>query len=502
MIKVNVTDYPFCARADGRTNDRQAIQQAIDYVYENGGGEVILGNGRTFYSSGIILRSGVTLIIGEGTVLQQTCSPEGYVKPAGDGYVPYTPVKGQNFSEEIKWSHNWYINYPFIFAPEGSHHFAVRGKGTVRMMEVTDPEEIYKLCPIGFYRCSNFGISDITITNYHGYAMMPFTCRDGLVSNVRILNSNHGNGDGICLMNSSNIRITGCKMDTGDDSVYIFSSYRDPRRSEWWNSDNPEPSVNIEIDHNSLRSNHCKAFGMILWGIECPDPEKIEVRNLYVHDNYFETMGNWLWNPYSDKGGHPPVTDVRFENNVIDGIESNFFETVVGNMSYYHSMTCSENGSFAGGRVFWSMRGDATEIRRPGESGDNEKGYGSVLNTGDGKNCLFQGLWLDSGRKIAFRSRVMTEGGPCRLFVRNAETGESVFEEKFTGTEWCEKFFNIEVPVSANYHVGIESACDDGSHGKITDFCVESRDNAFGYEDICYDRGKILYRYSERLFQR
>ena len=167
---------------------------------------------------------------------------------------------------------------------------------------------------------------------------MPFTCENGLFRNIKITDWSYGNGDGICMMNCRNMRVTGCDMYTGDDSVYIFSSYRDPRGSVWWNSNDPQPSENIEIDNNHLRSNHCKAFGMILWGIDCPDLEKVEVRNVYVHDNYFETMGNWLWNPYSDRGGYPPVTGVRFENNRIDGIESNFFETQISDMTGFRSM--------------------------------------------------------------------------------------------------------------------------------------------------------------------
>ena len=37
-----VTEAPFFAKADGVTNDRAAMQAAIDTAFENGGGVVVL----------------------------------------------------------------------------------------------------------------------------------------------------------------------------------------------------------------------------------------------------------------------------------------------------------------------------------------------------------------------------------------------------------------------------------------------------------------------------
>ena len=194
---IRVTDPPYRAAGDGKTCDRAAIQRAIDDAAASGGGTVALTAGKTFLSGGIILKSGVELFFEDGAVLYQSPDPEDYVKPDGDGYAPYRPSPGHNYSETIKWSHWWYKNYPLIFAPEGSHDFAVRGRGTIRMMDAEDPAEIIKICPVGFYRCSRFEIADVHITNYHSYAMMPFTSNHGLIRNVTVDGSCHGNGDGV-----------------------------------------------------------------------------------------------------------------------------------------------------------------------------------------------------------------------------------------------------------------------------------------------------------------
>ena len=464
-------------------NCRNDIQSAIDAAARAGGGEVFLPGGKTYVTSSLVLRSGVTLRLGDNAVLQQTADENAYVKPASTApdcfdYVPYVPKKGHNFSPDIKWSHNWYHNYPFLYAPAGSRDFAVRGRGVIRMMDCDNGDDCMKLCPIGFYRCRNFVIEGVHITNYHGYAVMPFTCDGGLFKDMIIDEWSYGNGDGVCLMNSRNIRVTGCRMHTGDDSVYIFSSYRDPRRSEWWNSDDPQASENIEIDHNDLRSNHCKAFGMILWGIDCPDQEKIEVRNIYVHDNHFVTLGNWNWDPYTVRQGHPPVTDVRFENNVIDAVEYNFFETHVSGLSGYPSMTTLKNPEFRDGRSFWITKGDVAFIR------DADKPC-CVLNAGKSRSAVWQGIWVEAGRPVEFWVRATAAEG-ARLFVRDENDGVIAQKDLIPG-EAQANHIGFTVPADGNYRIGVET--DDSGRGKakIYHTVLGNLSRKYPFDHIIYD---------------
>lgn len=55
-MKYNVME--FGAAGDGKTNDRNAIQSAIDTCFEAGGGKVVLPGGK-YLSGTIILKSNV-----------------------------------------------------------------------------------------------------------------------------------------------------------------------------------------------------------------------------------------------------------------------------------------------------------------------------------------------------------------------------------------------------------------------------------------------------------
>ena len=53
-----------------RRMDAAAIQKAIDACFQAGGGRVILENGRTYYSSSIILKAHTELHLERGAVLK------------------------------------------------------------------------------------------------------------------------------------------------------------------------------------------------------------------------------------------------------------------------------------------------------------------------------------------------------------------------------------------------------------------------------------------------
>lgn len=495
---VRVDDAPFSASGGGLISDRAAIQQAIDTVNKLGGGTVVLSAGKTYLSGGIILKSNVELHFEDGAVLLQSPDPHDYVKPVKDGCEPYTPLTGHNYSDKIKWSHVWYKNYPFIFSPEGAHDIAVTGSGRIQMDTVSDENTVMRICPIGFYRVKGVVISDVTIAGYHTYAMMPYTSERILIKNVKIGEWSLGNCDGVCLMNCRDVRITGCDMDTGDDSVYIFSSYRDPRGGEWWSSDEPQPSTHIEIDNNRLVSNRCKAFAIIPWGIDCPELEKTEISDVYVHDNYIQTMGVWLYNPYAVRKDDPPIKNLRLENNKIDAIEKNFFDTAVSGAVGFHSMTALHNGNLRDGDAFWLSscgEGGFAGVVRPENAG---MPLGRIESADGGRAALYQGIYIRNCEKHTFAVRARCDYGKCRVFVRNSDSGELIASLPVDGGEGRYSL-SFSVPAPGNCDIGIETDGETSSSAILFSANLCGGDGLPGYSRVenVDDGEKIIYFYKD-----
>ena len=434
----DVTDASYGAKGDGVTNDRAAIQAAIDAASVNGG-TVLLPEGKTFLTANLILKSNVTLHFGDGAKLKQTADSKAYVKPTATGYESVEPVYGHDYST-IRWGHSFYFNYPFIYSGEGNTNVKITGNGIIEMTSGETCDDIMHICPIGFYRTDGFEISDITIQQFSSYAMMPYTCKNGLIKDVTIKepqcpSKNTINCDGISLMNCQNIRVTGCDITAGDDALYIFTSYDDPRGGTWWNSKVPQPSKNIEIDNNKCVTT-CKGFAFILWGAHCSDLTQVEVSNVYVHDNNFSSMGIWNSDPYVSGYGPTPVKDVRFERNTITKIQDNFYSTPISNMTGYPNMPTFKNEDFSKGTAYWS--------------GENFTVSNGVANLTDGN--LFEGLSLSASQCYTLSATV---NGSGKLFVKDPDTGKVIKEQAFKTAIAKTESVRFLPPKNGNYQLGV-----------------------------------------------
>ena len=161
------------------------IQKAIDSCGANGGGVVFFPAGK-YITGGIALKSKVTLLTEEGTLIE--------------GSSKYADYK----------------NDAFIFG-ENLTDIAILGKGIIDGVDCINPdgEEGFRgpHC-IRLMHCKNISIKDISIKNSANWAMNFRYCSNASIENVSI----RGGHDGLHTRFCNNFKVTGCDFRTGDDA--------------------------------------------------------------------------------------------------------------------------------------------------------------------------------------------------------------------------------------------------------------------------------------------
>lgn len=221
MIIYNVSDYG--AAGDGKANDCEAIQKAIDDCSENGGGTVVLESGKTYYSSSIALKKGVELHLQKGSVLKATSDIDGYIRPCKMINDPKTALVGNPVTGKP--------SFVFIYGYEADG-CSITGEGVIdgncyafveRKNEYYVTGNFYPRPTVIYIEKSNhISFKDITITNAPFWTLHPAGCDDVLISSIRILNPlDVANSDGIDPDHCSNVRICNCHVQCADDCICL-----------------------------------------------------------------------------------------------------------------------------------------------------------------------------------------------------------------------------------------------------------------------------------------
>ena len=474
---IRVTDAPYNAKGDGTTNDRAAIQAAIDAAHAAGGGTVGLTAGKTFLSGNLLLRSNVILYFEDGAILKQSGNAKDFVDPLNN-YEPYELKFSADVDASILWNVSAFYNYPLIYAGEGTKNITITGNGVIEMNAGNDPRGTMMMQAIGLFQVDGFELSDITIRKYYAYCTKAISCTNGLYKNltIDITGGLLGGTDGINLGNCQNIRVTECNLNTGDDGVYVCSAWRDPREGLWYDNENPLPSKNIEIDHNhcEVAWDETKAFCFIMWGSQFPDQKQVEVSNIYIHDNYFETIGAWTgnWNTetktFDFNGSCNPMKNIRFENNEVGTIQSSWYSLPVSDFYGFDSMSVMKNGDFESiGELYWLTRAGGSAGVKKDLVGQEGTYYGYIDSLDQADAALYQGIKFTEGYPYKLTARVQSSGDTVRLFVKDQVTQELIAFKEFNNTEWQKIEFSFEVPKTGNYHIGVERGNAAKGWGRI-----------------------------------
>ncbi len=201
----------------GSENAAFGIQNTIDNAAQNGGGTVYFPPGE-YLTGSLKLKSNVSLHFEAGAILL-----------GSENIFDYEEIEGRRY----------------LISGFNCENIAIRGLGTIHgngakywktdgFMKANspfygkhrryEPKEPRPFASIHFRDSKNIHINDITMIDSACYAVWLLGCDDAKISGIRIKNSYNGpNTDGLDIDCSSNVSISDCSIDAGDDCLALKS---------------------------------------------------------------------------------------------------------------------------------------------------------------------------------------------------------------------------------------------------------------------------------------
>lgn len=208
----NITDYG--AKGDSISLNTAAIQKALDAAYHAGGGTVIIPPG-IFISGTIFIKSHTTLLVEAGAKLLGSPDIKDYTSMTWGHHEDRTPwhlvvakdaeniticgrgiIDGNGYAFWKKErSSEWHFYRPFKHRPSP-------------MVEIEN--------------CKNVVIKDITLQYAAGWCLHPFNSSRVKIYGITIINDSFGpNSDGIDITGCTDVTISDCIIDCGDDAIAL-----------------------------------------------------------------------------------------------------------------------------------------------------------------------------------------------------------------------------------------------------------------------------------------
>ncbi len=284
----------FGAAGDGRTLDTEAIQRAIEACGVAGGGTVHFPAG-AYVTGALVLRSHVTLHLEAGAVLLGSEDPVDYpvVRSIWEGVdqETYAPLIGGSCLEGI------------AVVGRGT----VDGRGEIWWERFRKSRGLALRYPrprlISFVACHNVMIEGLTLARSPSWTINPVRCSNVTIDKVTIFNPQDSpNTDGINPDSCSNVHISNCHIDVGDDCIALKSG------TEAEDSDKRAPCENVTITNCTMVHGH----GGVVIGSEMSGG----VRNVVVSNCVFEGTDRGI-RLKSRRGRGGVVEDIRVTNVIM-----------------------------------------------------------------------------------------------------------------------------------------------------------------------------------------
>ncbi|MEI2465829.1 glycoside hydrolase family 28 protein [Niallia taxi] len=272
----------------------ESIQKSIDEAYENGGGTIIIPAGE-FLTGALFLKDNIELNLSRGAVLKFSNSQHDY---------PVVTSRWEGVKREV---------YASCLYAENAKNISVTGFGTIdgNGMQWWDifrkhQEKLAYPRPklISFDSCENITIKDVTLINSPSWTVNPICCNNVTIDNVSIFNpADSPNTDGIDPESCSNVRISNCHIDVGDDCIAIKSGTEDTAERI--------ACENITISNCTMIHGH----GAVVFGSEMSG----DIRNVTISNCVFQDTDRGI-RLKSRRGRGGVVEDIRVDNIVMERV--------------------------------------------------------------------------------------------------------------------------------------------------------------------------------------
>lgn len=194
----------FGAKGDGKTINTQYIQKAIDQCFSEGGGRVYIPNG-IFLTGTVILKSNVELYLEAQAVLKGSSNMKDYLSPHTERGALIYAYRQDNIS----------ISGRGTIDGNGGHS-AFQSKDKFNGL----PNRPY---PVAINQSSNVKLKDFTVKDGAFWNVMLDQCHYVTIDDVTVLSRIVANNDGLDIVDCSNVKVSNCYFDVGDDAICLKS---------------------------------------------------------------------------------------------------------------------------------------------------------------------------------------------------------------------------------------------------------------------------------------
>lgn len=292
MTIYNIDDYG--ARKNSSELSTKAIAAAIAAAEAAGGGTVVIPAG-TYATGAVILRSNIHLYLSPGAELSFSDKPEDY---------PVVTSRWEGVKRKVHAS---------CIYGEQLENVMISGTGRIEGngaewwdKQRNRPEELTYPRPklISFDSCHRVTIKDVQLINSPSWTVNPILCHDVTIDNLSILNpADSPNTDGVNPESCSNVRISNCHIDVGDDCIAIKAGTEDTA--------DRAPCENITITNCTMVHGH----GAVVIGSEMSG----DVRNVVITNCVFKHTDRGI-RLKSRRGRGGTVEDIRVSNIVMEDV--------------------------------------------------------------------------------------------------------------------------------------------------------------------------------------